>query len=131
MTTSQIKFALIALALFLFIGPPSNAQEAKAKKIKQKQTELVGFLSDCQCGESLENVKMAADHTKECCLMDACAKSGFGIYSDGKFTKFDDEGSKKAQAYLTALKKEKNLKVKVKGQLSDGKFVLAKIQDAP
>lgn len=125
----RLLIAAIATVIVVVVITPANAQESKSKK--QKQTQLVGFLSDCQCGESLESVKMASEHTKECCLMDACAKSGFGIYSEGKFTKFDAEGSKKAQTYLTSLKKEKNLKVKVKGELKEGVFVLAQIQDAP
>lgn len=123
---SKLSMLLAALALFVMVSP-ATAQDAKKSK---KQTTLVGYLSDCQCGESMENVKMAADHTKECCLMDACAKSGFGIYADGKFIKFDPKGSDKAKAYLVALKKEKDLKVKVKGKLENDVFVLASIEDS-
>lgn len=122
----MFKFSiyLVLLALLVIVSP-ATAQEVKKTK---KQTTLVGYLSDCQCGESLESVKMAAEHTKECCLMDACAKSGFGIYSEGKFIKFDPKGSDKAKTYLVALKKEKDLKVKVKGKLEKDVFVLASIE---
>ncbi len=124
MPNNLILFAL--LALFVTVSP-TLAQEAKKPN---KQTTLVGYLSDCQCGESMENVKMAADHTKECCLMDACAKSGFGIYADGKFIKFDPKGSDKAKDFLIALKKEKDLKVKVKGKMENNVFLLASIESA-
>lgn len=126
----KFSFSLVLLAMLVIVSP-SNAQETKkeSKKDKSKAT-LVGYLSDCQCGESLESVKMAADHTKECCLMDACAKSGFGIYSDGKFIQFDPKGSDKAKAFLVALKKEKDLKVKVKGKMENNVFILASIEDA-
>jgi len=119
------SFVYLVLLALLGIVSPALAQEAKKPK---KQSTLVGYLSDCQCGESMESVKMAADHTKECCLMDACAKSGFGIYADGKFIKFDPKGSDKAKDFLVALKKEKDLKVKVKGKMENNVFVLASIE---
>jgi hypothetical protein len=119
---------LFALLILFVIVSPAIAQEAKKTK-QQLQTTLIGYLSDCQCGESMENVKMAASHTKECCLMDACAKSGFGIYSDGKFIKFDKNGSDKAKSFLVGLKKEKDLKVKVKGKMENNMFVLTSIED--
>ncbi len=119
------SFVYLVLLALLVIVSPALAQEAKKPK---KQTTLVGYLSDCQCGESMESVKMAADHTKECCLMDACAKSGFGIYADGKFIKFDPKGSDKAKTFLVALKKEKDLKVKVKGKMENNVFMLSSIE---
>ncbi len=123
----MLKHSILFVWLLLFVmALPTLAQEKKENK---KQTTLIGYLSDCQCGESMESVKMAAEHTKECCLMDACAKSGFGIYANGKFIKFDKEGSDKAKAFLMALKKEKDLKVKVKGKMAGNVFVLASIED--
>ncbi len=119
------SFVYLVLLALLVITSPALAQEAKKAN---KQATLVGYLSDCQCGESMESVKMAADHTKECCLMDACAKSGFGIYADGKFIKFDPKGSDKAKDFLIALKKEKDLKVKVKGKMENNVFMLSSIE---
>lgn len=129
---SKISLSLVLLILLAVVSP-ATAQDAKKSKKSKKdnsQVTLVGYLSDCQCGESLESVKMAADHTKECCLMDACAKSGFGIYSDGKFIKFDPKGSDKAKNFLVSLKKEKDLKVKVKGKMENGVFMLASIENS-
>lgn len=125
MLTRSISLALLAIFIVVL---PSAAQEKKSSP--KNATTLVGYLSDCQCGESLESVEMAAGHTKECCLMDACAKSGYGIYANGKFIKFDPKGSEKAKAYLVALKKEKDLKVKVTGKMENGTFALASIEDA-
>ncbi len=128
----MFKFSIsLTLLALLVITSSLPAQEAKkSSKTDKSQTTLVGYLSDCQCGESLESVKMAAEHTKECCLMDACAKSGFGIYSDGKFIKFDPKGSDKAKDFLIALKKEKDLKVKVKGKMENDMFILASIESS-
>jgi hypothetical protein len=124
-STMLKSFVYLVLLALLVIVSPATAQEVKKNK---KQTILVGYLSDCQCGENMESVKMAADHTKECCLMDACAKSGFGIYSGGKFIKFDPKGSDKAKDFLIALKKEKDLKVKVKGKMENEVFLLTSIE---
>ncbi len=130
--STMFKFA-ISLTVFalLVIVSPATAQEAKkSSKVNKSQTTLVGYLSDCQCGESMESVQMAAGHTKECCLMESCAKSGFGIYANGKFIKFDSKGSDKAKAFLVALKKEKDLKVKVTGKMENGVFVLTSIESS-
>ncbi|MGQ9806657.1 MAG: hypothetical protein ACUVRP_11365 [Chlorobiales bacterium] len=119
----------IYLILLTLLATASSATAQETKKAKT-QTTLVGYLSDCQCGESLESVKMAASHTKECCLMEECAKSGFGIYANGKFIKFDSKGSDKAKDFLVALKKEKDLKVKVTGKMENGVFMLASIESS-
>jgi len=49
----------------------------------------------------------AAKHTRECSFHPECASSGFGIFADGKFTKFDTEGSAKALKALQVSKREK------------------------
>ncbi|MFN3344112.1 MAG: hypothetical protein ACK412_00490 [Chloroherpetonaceae bacterium] len=123
----MLKLTISLALLALFVTTPATAQDTKKEK---KQTTLIGYLSDCMCGESLESVKMAADHPKECCLVEMCAKSGYGIYSNGKFIKFDPKGNEKAKAFLTTLKKEKDLKVKVKGKMENNVFILASIEDA-
>ncbi|MFQ3608093.1 MAG: hypothetical protein SNJ55_05610 [Chloroherpetonaceae bacterium] len=126
----KFSFSLVLLALLVIVSPATAQTTKKESKNDKSQTTLVGYLSDCQCGESLESVKMAAEHTKECCLMDACAKSGFGIYSGGKFIKFDPKGSDKAKNFLIALKQEKDLKVKVKGKMENDMFMLASIESS-
>ncbi len=118
-------FLFGCLALF---SVASFAQDAP-KKSTAKKVVLKGYLSDVRCGEGLENVKTAALHTKECCLMDDCAASGYGVYANKKFIKFDAAGSEKAKAFLTSTKKEKDLKVVVKGELKDGILAVASIDE--
>ena len=62
-----------------------------------------------------------ASHTRQCNL--SCAKGGFGlVLPDGKFVKFNEGGNARALAALKASTKEKDLKVKVTGQL-DGEVI--------
>jgi hypothetical protein len=70
-------------------------------------------------GPRLEGGMIVAEaHTRECALMPACQKSGYGVFTyDNKFLKFDEAGSRKALAALRASKKEDDLKVEVTGEI--------------
>jgi hypothetical protein len=62
-----------------------------------------------------------ASHTRECALK--CAKGGFGVVmADGKFVKLNEAGNMQALAALKLSSKEKDLKVKVTGEL-DGDVI--------
>lgn len=71
-----------------------------------------GTLVDVMCkGRDL------ASHTRECAIK--CAKGGFGVVlADGKFLKFNEAGNVQALTALKISTKEKDLKVKVTGELS-------------
>lgn len=118
-----LPFALVALA------SPALYAQAPAKKSAKPQT-IVGYLTDIRCGESFESDKMAAGHTRECCLMPDCAASGYGLYAKKKLIKFDAAGSQKAKAYLENTKRESNLKVKVTGEMQGNVFAVLSIEDA-
>lgn len=72
-----------------------------------------GTIVDVMCkGRDLAN------HTRKCNL--DCAKGGYGlVLADGKFVKFNERGNAKALAMLKASTKEKDIKAKVTGKLSD------------
>ncbi|PIO47467.1 MAG: hypothetical protein CMR00_10140 [[Chlorobium] sp. 445] len=126
----MLKSLLLFLVLLFFSSTIASAQEpAKTTKPAKLQT-LVGILTDVQCGESFDSDKVAAIHTKECCLMPACAASGFGLYTKKKLIKFDATGCEKAKAYLQATKRENNLRVKVKGEMQGDVFAVLSIEDA-
>lgn len=75
-----------------------------------------GTLVDVMC-----KGKDVAGHTRECALN--CAKSGYGVVlADGKFLKFDESGNAMALKKLKASTKDKDLKVKVTGNL-DGDLI--------
>jgi len=94
--------------------------------------QVQGILIDEMCsskaevrivsGPRLEGGMIVAEaHTRQCALMPACQKSGYGVFTyENKFLKFDEAGSRKALAALRASKKEDNLKVEVTGEIQGG-----------
>jgi hypothetical protein len=66
-------------------------------------------------------------HTRECAL--ACEKSGYGIITaDGKFLKFDANGSAKAAEALKASKKTDHLRANVTGDVEGDTLKVASIE---
>jgi len=114
----------VSVRLFLF-APAVLAGFAAVASAAQVQ----GILMDEMCsskaevrivsGPRLEGGMIVAEaHTRECALMPACQKSGYGVFTnDNKFLKFDEAGSRKALAALKASKKEDDLKVEVTGDI--------------
>jgi hypothetical protein len=96
---------------------------------------MTGYLVDQMCGKGMvmEDVKRsdakAAKHSRECALDEACAARGYGIVSGGKFYKFDEQGNKKAAAYLNATKKEDNILVEVRGIIDGSSIKVETVKD--
>lgn len=99
----------------------------------QKVT-LTGNLVDKACSARVakkENPQEAAGaHTKNCSLTEGCAKSGFGVFADGKYTEFDEKGNALAKAALEKSSKDKGASFKVTGKMMDGKLVVESITEA-
>lgn len=90
--------------------------------------DFKGILIDKMCSGKAEvrvlptgiegGLIVAEAHTRECALMPACQKSGYGIFTyDNKFFSFDEPGSRKALAAIKASKNLDNLEVEVTGDL--------------
>jgi hypothetical protein len=94
-----------------------------------KKVTLTGHLIDQMCGGAMKDVAKAAEHTKECSLMDHCASSGYGIFADGKYVKFDAEGSKKAKALIEKSSKEKGLEVVAEGTQDGDTLTVASLKE--
>ncbi len=102
--------------------------------------QFQGILIDQMCsskaevrivsGPRLEGGMIVAEaHTRQCALMPACQKSGYGVFTwDNKFLKFDEAGSRKALAALRASKKEDDLKVEVTGELQGDTIKVATLK---
>ncbi|HEX5226956.1 MAG TPA: hypothetical protein VFW44_04565 [Bryobacteraceae bacterium] len=122
----------MSVRLFLCI-PACIAICASAADVK-------GVLMDQMCsskaevrivsGPRLEGGMIVAEaHTRECALMPACQKTGYGVFTyDQKFLKFDNAGSHKALAALKASKKEDNLKVEVMGEIQGDTIKVASLK---
>jgi hypothetical protein len=94
-----------------------------------KKATLTGHLVDQMCGGEVKDAAKAADHSKECALMDHCASSGFGIFANGKYVKFDAEGSKKAKGLVEKTKKEKDIVIVVEGTLDGDTLTVASLNE--
>jgi hypothetical protein len=102
--------------------------------------QIQGILIDQTCsskaevhivaGPRLEGGMIVAEaHTRECALMPACQKSGYGVFTyDNKYLKFDEAGSRKALAVLRASKKEDDLKVEVTGEVQGDTIKVASLK---
>ena len=61
---------------------------------------------------------VAEAHTRECALMPACQKSGYGVFTwENKYLKFDEAGNRKALEAIKTSKKEDDLEVEVTGEV--------------
>ena len=94
-----------------------------------KKATLTGHLVDQMCGGEMKDAAKAAEHSKECALMDHCASSGFGIFADGKYVKFDAEGSKKAKELVEKTKKEKDIAIVAEGTLDGNTLTVASLKE--
>lgn len=95
-------------------GPHGAAAAAKGAKMTMK-----GFLMDKMCSaNALKNQDpqaAAMKHTKGCAMKEPCAKSGYGLVSDGKYYAFDGKGNELAAEFLKSTQKTNGLSLEVMG----------------
>jgi len=94
-----------------------------------KRVTFSGYLLDQMCGTEVKDTAKAAEHTKECALMDHCAAAGYGIFAEGKFIKFDVMGNKKAKAIFENSRKERGILVIVEGNLNGDVLTVSVIKE--
>jgi hypothetical protein len=129
------------------LGVPAVGASDKAgkdtKETKQAK-EVQGILMDEKCSGTAD-LRIAGDtgtlvggrivaeaHTRECLLMPACEKSGYGVYTtDDKFLKFDEAGNRKALAMIKASTKLDDFEVQVTGQVQDDTIKVVSLKILP
>lgn len=108
--------------LILFAASLAAAQGPKTVTLK-------GYVVDQMCAKTLakkENVmEKAGAHTKKCALEEGCAESGYGLFSEGKYYRFDEKGSEKAKALIEGSKRESALMFEASGSV-DGDLLTVK-----
>jgi hypothetical protein len=123
------KQAIILIALAALVIAVSIVQA-------QEKVKLSGYVVDVMCfAEHAKDAadaakKAAAEHTKECTLMEECVKSGYGIYADGKWYPFDAKGNELAKAMFEKTKKNDNIKATVEGMKQEGKILVEKLTES-
>jgi hypothetical protein len=100
-----------------------------------KASTLTGYIVDKACSGGLkkENPEATAvghSGSKGCALKEPCANSGFGVFADGKYYEFDENGNAMAKTALQKSSKEKGAKFKVVGKVSEGKMTVDSITEA-
>jgi hypothetical protein len=119
--------ALSVLAVGLIVVSTVRAHE----KVK-----LSGYVVDvvCAADHTKDNpeaaTKFAAEHTKECALMEECVKSGYGIFADGIWYPFDAKGNTLVKALFEKTVKKDPIKVTVEGMKHEGKILVEKLTEA-
>jgi hypothetical protein len=97
-------------------------------------TTLKGVIIDKACSSKAEvrllpsgiegGMIVAEAHTRECALMPACQKSGYGIFTwDQKFVAFDSAGNRKALEAIKASKKLDDFEAEVTGTLEGSDMI--------
>jgi hypothetical protein len=89
-----------------------------------------GYLVDLACArEEGQKAGFGAKHAKDCLEMPDCAKSGYGVLTDDKkIVQFDAAGNEQAKKFIADLKKEKDIKVSVTGNVNGGSMTVSKIE---
>ncbi len=124
----QMKKFMSMLVLLCFVAAPGFAQGAKPEKAAGKDvSKWHGYVVDAMCAKAMAKkdnpMERAAKHTRDCALEESCASTGYGLFYDGKYYKFDDEGDKKAKDVIEKSSTEKGLMVDVTGTMEGDKIL--------
>jgi len=115
MDRSRIVSTVVAVWALVVLALPATARAENWTNVP---------LVDVNCSTKVKDNPDA--HTRDCALR--CASSGYGIWTaDGKYLKFDAEGSKKAQALLQGSDRKDHLRVDVSGEMVDGALKVTSI----
>ncbi|MCI0660244.1 MAG: hypothetical protein L0220_04150 [Acidobacteria bacterium] len=98
-------------------------------------TSLSGPIVDQMCAGGMVKKGShsgAAGHSGKagCALKEACAKSGFGVFADGKFYKFDTKGNELAKAALEKSSKDTGVNFKVTGKVDGENIAVSSIVES-
>jgi hypothetical protein len=119
--------------LFSFFAALAVVLSLAALGLADDKVTLTGNIVDkaCSAGVAKKDDPQAAAgaHSKGCALSERCAKSGYGVYADGKYTEFDEKGAALAKAALEKSNKDKGAKFKVTGMVHDGKMMVESISE--
>jgi len=101
-----------------------------------QKVKLTGYVVDVKCatehakGKPEDIMKFAAEHTRECALMEECVRSGYGIFADGRWFPFDAKGNELAKALIENTQKKDHIKATVEGTKHEGKILVQKLTEA-
>lgn len=133
------KKALVLLTFFFAVAGFGQGEQGVQKKesdvVKSevKAVTLHGYVVDAMCAKRMAGkattMKKAAAHTKDCALEESCAASGYGLFSDNKWYKFDPSGDTMAKGLIEKSSREKELAFAVTGRVEGDKLVVASMKE--
>jgi hypothetical protein len=132
-----MKAIIIVAVAATLVGAFAAAQKSKeaVQSVKPQQaTSLSGYLVDAMCAGGMAKhpetaMSKAARHTSACALEEDCAKSGFGVFSDGTWHKFDGEGDRQALALLKQTKTKRGVMVVAAGSQAGERFAVTSLTE--
>jgi hypothetical protein len=104
----MVTVQTIALVAYLLTSGAAAAPESGTRE---------GYVMPAGC-KSREEKGGPEAHTTKCALELECVVTGYGLYVDGNFLEFDDEGDQLALKYFRATTKSDHHLVKVVGDFS-------------
>jgi len=127
------RIICLVVLSFALVGWSYGQDEVKKEVNKEAKMSMHGYVVDAMCAKGMAKkdnpMEKAAQHTKECALEEGCASSGFGLFSEGKWYKFDEAGDTMTKELIEKSKTEKGMMVEVSGDMKDGKLVVASIEE--
>jgi hypothetical protein len=111
---------------------PKEAKEVQGILIDEKCSGTADLRISGDTGTLVGGRIVAEAHTRECLLMPACEKSGYGVYTtDDKFLKFDEAGNRKALAAIKASMKLDDFEVQVNGDVQGDTIKVVSLKILP
>jgi len=123
------KTIFLSLAAALLFAACAGVQAHEKVKLTGYVVDVVCFADHVKDSPEAAT-KVAAEHTKECALMEDCVKGGYGVYADGQWYPFDAKGNELAKAAFEKTGKKDHIKMTVEGMKHDGKILVQKITEA-
>jgi len=132
-----MKQLMLAVVFLFAVALPGLAQDKKEMgdkgKEKAAKVMLSGYVVDAMCAKGMakkdDPMMKAKGHTKSCALEEDCAASGFGVFSEGKYYKFDEKGDAMAKDLIEKTSTEKGIMVDVAGSMDGERLVVASVKE--
>jgi len=132
-----MKRSVPILFLLFAVATAVAVSQEKTDKRVESQSDIVtleGYLVDAMCGDVLTKkqkdvMDKASRHTRRCGLEEACAAAGYGVFTEGTWVKFDEEGNTLANVALEKSTKERELYFRVTGTMNDGVLAVVSISE--
>jgi hypothetical protein len=122
------------VVLMLLLGSGCT-QQKEAPPAEPQRVVLTGYIVDAMCGNAIAKktnpMEKAARHTRACGLAEACAAEGYGVFADGRWIVFDEQGNALANAALRKDTRERALYFRVEGTLEGDHLAVTAVDSLP